>query len=72
MTMITHITVMQKPFERKSFECPGIVIVFDAQGAIIESTNPIEMWDRLQSIDWRSVTLVDDRYHLSSGWERSI
>jgi hypothetical protein len=63
---------MQKPFERKSFECPGVVIVIDVQGKIIDSTNPLEMWDKLESIDWRYVTLVDERYNLSSGWERKI
>jgi len=69
---ITGITVMQVELCRKNFDIKGIAIAILGDGEVVTTYNPIELYDRLGELDWRILTLVDERWHLSSGWERTL
>jgi len=74
MNNINGITVMPRDFCKKSFEIDGIVIVILGDGTVIDSKNPAEMYDliALGGVDWRVLTLIDNKWHLASGWERTL
>ena len=61
---------MNATFTKTAFDVVGQVVVTMADGRVFNSAFPAAVWRWIDGKNWKSVTIWDDRFQQSYGWDR--